>query len=536
MDKVYIAMIHHLDTELTAEKICYRLGFDNDKSDDWNETLGVLHHLWMNIRKDLGINETTRISPEEVVENLLKELKSTGMPEDNYDELESRFYLDASQRKKENMIISLINVEHAIELFREHLDSLQIEDEEEDDSDNANESDDLHSSIISDTEVVKIQHIRYEINHDQLILNPRWQRTVVWNNKKKQQLIRSLLLGIPLPSLIIYKESEDFGKQYVLDGKQRLTSITEFIAGAWSLPKMTGSDLIKPGNFRLSECGEKVWSDIPEGARKKILNSKLAKITLEGLSNTELYNIFELYNTQGMKLNAAEIRNAAYHDNEIHAMVFDLVGEGAFKSVVNDDKKQKIFQNQMRSIVGGGKDPKRYAAMDIVERYLGYSRAPDPPKQSTTNCIKFYYSNHSLDEDPKEVANEIIDNWNLASELFLDVGEGGAFRAKSGKNLRFHKLKTTTSMILAKLLNSAIQGEVITKEQAVAIVKELDENEVFVLPDKQQTSSIWSHQAQVVCNLLHVMEDYKGCKAYVTHLHSEFITKMKDIHEPMDFF
>ena len=117
------------------------------------------------------------------------------------------------------------------------------------------------------------------------------------------------------------------------------------------------------------------------------MNSKLAKITLEEASTRELYNIFELYNTQGMKLNAAEIRNAAYHDNEIHAMVFDLVGEGAFKSVVNDDKKQKIFQNQMRSIVGGGKDPKRYAAMDIVERYLGYSRAPDPPKQSTTTAL-----------------------------------------------------------------------------------------------------------------------------------------------------
>ena len=76
-------------------------------------------------------------------------------------------------------------------------------------------------------------------------------------------------------------------------------------------------------------------------------------------------------------------------------------------------------------------------------------------------------------------------------------------------------------------------GDVITKKQQWPLLKTLDENEVFVLPDKQQTSSICITKRRLF-NLLHVMEDYKGCKV-CTNLHSGFITKMKDIHEPMDF-
>ena len=44
---------------------------------------------------------------------------------------------------------------------------------------------------------------------------------------KKQNLIRSLLLKIPLPSIIIHKRND--GVREVVDGRQRISALKEFV-------------------------------------------------------------------------------------------------------------------------------------------------------------------------------------------------------------------------------------------------------------------------------------------------------------------
>jgi uncharacterized protein with ParB-like and HNH nuclease domain len=53
---------------------------------------------------------------------------------------------------------------------------------------------------------------RYEI--------PDWQREDVWDQRKKQQLIDSILRGWKLPKFYFVKTSED--EYEVVDGQQRL--------------------------------------------------------------------------------------------------------------------------------------------------------------------------------------------------------------------------------------------------------------------------------------------------------------------------
>ena len=62
---------------------------------------------------------------------------------------------------------------------------------------------------------------RYEI--------PDWQRQKVWNKKKKQGLIDSILRGWKLPKFYFVKSSDE--NFLVEDGQQRLTAIFEFFAG-----------------------------------------------------------------------------------------------------------------------------------------------------------------------------------------------------------------------------------------------------------------------------------------------------------------
>lgn len=69
---------------------------------------------------------------------------------------------------------------------------------------------------------------------DALILEPSFQREYVWNQPKKQQLIDSILLGIPIPTF--YFSIDKNGNLLVVDGKQRINSILEFLEGKLSLP------------------------------------------------------------------------------------------------------------------------------------------------------------------------------------------------------------------------------------------------------------------------------------------------------------
>ncbi len=59
-----------------------------------------------------------------------------------------------------------------------------------------------------------------------LVLQPHFQRLFVWDRAKASKLIESALLAVPLP--IIYLAEETDGKELVIDGQQRLTSISRW--------------------------------------------------------------------------------------------------------------------------------------------------------------------------------------------------------------------------------------------------------------------------------------------------------------------
>lgn len=71
--------------------------------------------------------------------------------------------------------------------------------------------------------------------------DPIYQREFVWYDAQCQMLINSILMGIPLPSIILHEIKKDGKSSYqIIDGKQRLTTILRFI-GAY--PK--GLDFMK---------------------------------------------------------------------------------------------------------------------------------------------------------------------------------------------------------------------------------------------------------------------------------------------------
>ncbi len=69
-----------------------------------------------------------------------------------------------------------------------------------------------------------------QIEKGNISLSPIFQRRDAWDQSRKSLFIESLLIGMPIPQLVLAEDPNERGRYIVLDGKQRLLSILQFAA------------------------------------------------------------------------------------------------------------------------------------------------------------------------------------------------------------------------------------------------------------------------------------------------------------------
>ena len=141
-----------------------------------------------------------------------------------------------------------------------------------------------------------------------LILSPYYQRyDGIWSLKDKSLFIESIILNIPIPSIYLSEDSK--GNLIVIDGRQRLSTLFEFMDEKKGF-KLHGLSILRELNgYKFSKLlGDK------EKFRSKIEDRSLHIAKLRyGTDETFIIETFERVNTKGAKLNAQEIRNAIHH-------------------------------------------------------------------------------------------------------------------------------------------------------------------------------------------------------------------------------
>lgn len=156
--------------------------------------------------------------------------------------------------------------------------------------------------------------------------DPPYQRRSVWSDEKQSYFVDSLLRNFPIPPVFLHRKiDEDTGKTTfdVIDGKQRLTAISRFIAGEISASNEYGSeddfDILSGVSF----------SDLGERKDLKVYKSAFWKYDLpieyidpsdEGL----IEMVFDRLNRNGEPLKGQELRNAQYHWSNITIAVDKL--------------------------------------------------------------------------------------------------------------------------------------------------------------------------------------------------------------------
>ena len=79
--------------------------------------------------------------------------------------------------------------------------------------------------------------IKHWRNEGDLNLSPEYQRGYVWGPIRQRNLIKSILSGVPIPSIIV--NIRDWGGDYsvaVIDGKQRITAVLSFVDSVLHIP------------------------------------------------------------------------------------------------------------------------------------------------------------------------------------------------------------------------------------------------------------------------------------------------------------
>lgn len=146
-----------------------------------------------------------------------------------------------------------------------------------------------------------ISFIKYMLTESALCLDPPYQRGNVWGLPRKRDLIKSLLIGVPIGSIIINQrlgrgEFSDDYRDAVIDGKQRILAITQFVDGEFSIP---GEWVDYPGDVR--------YPDMPIGWQRLFRASTLSVCFTHVESMEGERQIFDLVNFSGVSQGESDI-------------------------------------------------------------------------------------------------------------------------------------------------------------------------------------------------------------------------------------
>jgi len=250
-----------------------------------------------------------------------------------------------------------------------------------------------------------------------LVVQPDFQRGFVWDITRASRLIESILLDIPLP--VIYLSQEKDGKEYVIDGQQRLTSFFSFIDGKLPDPQLPFGKDFKLGKLNVfTELNGKFFKDISREFQKKIRYYKIRTITFRKESEPELkFEVFERLNTGAVSLNDQELRNCIYR--------------GQYNELLIKMSLDETFRN----LLGIKKPERRMKDVELVLRFASffhstYMNYKPPIKKFLNNDMEKYQ--FISDVDKQKLVNAFKNSLSIINSL-LGVN---AFK-------RFHKGDST---------------------------------------------------------------------------------------------
>ncbi|MBE9056655.1 DUF262 domain-containing protein [Sphaerospermopsis sp. LEGE 08334] len=197
-----------------------------------------------------------------------------------------------------------------------------------------------------------------QLVRDNIQLTPRFQRRDAWDITRKSRFIESLILGFPVPQIVLAVKPKEKGKFIVLDGKQRLLTILQFYGRSEDTPN--NAFALKNLEFRRDLIGKKYddfQNDVILSSDLNALDNQTIRTILirNWYSEDLLYKMFLRLNVESTPLSPQELRQALH--------------PGSFINFLDD---QSIKSQALKKIFRSPNPDFRMRDVELLLRYIGF--------------------------------------------------------------------------------------------------------------------------------------------------------------------
>jgi len=250
---------------------------------------------------------------------------------------------------------------------------------------------------------------------EQIDLKPEFQRRGRWDIERRSQFIESIIMNVPIPP--VFLGEDDYGKYEVLDGRQRLTAVFEFMRNTYSLKNL---DV-------WTELNGNTFADLQEEKLDRLFTRRFipAVIVLKESSPQVKYDVFDRLNTGGVVALPMEIRNAVF-PGKFNRLLHKLSETREFRLLwsIPEDSKQRD-EKKLYQTMGDLELVLRFFA---IPRYQGKMMLKDWLTDFLDERNKAYERKADLEQEDVELFQR------AARNCFIVFGET-AFSRPSGKTL-----------------------------------------------------------------------------------------------------
>lgn len=244
---------------------------------------------------------------------------------------------------------------------------------------------------------------------------PDFQRNFIWTQERASRFIESLLMGLPVPGIFLYRE-DDSGKLQVIDGQQRLLTLESFYTGKGKFGKSGKRDFDLKGlkSKFIGQTYEKLEPNYRRKLDNSIIHATIIRQVFPDNDNSKYY-VFERLNTENSQLSTQEIRSAIY--------------QGPFNDLIT----QLNLEDAWRRLFGNTELDKRKRDEELILRFLslyfvGFENYKSPMKKFLNDYMTFNRYLEAQDQDQiKEIFLPTV-------EVILEKIGKDAFKPQSRVN------------------------------------------------------------------------------------------------------
>lgn len=287
-----------------------------------------------------------------------------------------------------------------------------------------------------------IQTIIGQINAGNIDLNPGFQRRNAWNDNKRSKLIESIIMGYPIPEIVLAEDPNKKRSFIVIDGKQRLLTIAGFMNNEqykyWNKPIISNLNVHR-------ELNKKGYSDFDETSKREFDNSSLRCTVITNFKDIQvLYDIFYRLNSGSESLSTQELRQALNKGEFADYLVYiteHLQPIHYVMNLSNPDNRFRDIENLLRL----------FSFILYAHDYKGNLRKflDEKMQYINNNWLK-------LSTKIKNIYNEINNTINLLKSVYDEYTLIGRKYETTGYVKRFNRVLFEVEMYYFRHLDDSI--------------------------------------------------------------------------------